>query len=360
MVGRIRWVNISSPVNLKIFYDSFMTLNSCVKYVLKPQDGAGMCTPKVQGWQFLTATSHMTLGNSCAAAMQVPSAELVSIWLSLSAIKVHELKPGSTYLSKTLRAVKSLNHATAHLFLLCLEMRDPCAKPPHRTPHIHPMVPGAWLQSRRWSRWCNCNTPAWHGRVLPGSGRGNMDSENLGNRCVNLGDFSFLSPWSCRELLLHSTDEPETHGRRDEKTYKVQSVSLRCFMLSSATQARCEPGIQRGCWYKGAPVKTIEQKWLPGVSGHFRVLLLPWGRGKVLFPTAGYSWPGVGSSAVFCISSVADVVQWGWLKLLLCSQVNLPQIHNTVQRQEHLLCLFTWNHSLRSPVAFPSIYILGS
>lgn len=49
MVGRIRWVNISSPVNFKIFYDSFMTFNSCVKYVLKPQDGAGMCTPKAQG-----------------------------------------------------------------------------------------------------------------------------------------------------------------------------------------------------------------------------------------------------------------------------------------------------------------------
>lgn len=155
MAGRTRWVNISSPVNFKIFYDRFVTFISCVKYVLKPQDGAGMCTPKVQGWQFLAAASHITLGKSCAAAMQVPSAELVRIWLSLSAIKVHELKPGSTYLSKTLRAVKSLNHVMAHLFLLGLGRRDPCVKPPHRTPHIHPVVPGAWLRSCIWSRRCN-------------------------------------------------------------------------------------------------------------------------------------------------------------------------------------------------------------
>lgn len=48
-VGRIGWVNIFAPVSFKIFYYIFMMFVSFVKYALKPQDGAGICTPKVQG-----------------------------------------------------------------------------------------------------------------------------------------------------------------------------------------------------------------------------------------------------------------------------------------------------------------------
>lgn len=152
-----------------------MTFIPCVKDVLKPRDGAGICTPKVQRRQFLTATFHITLGKSCASATQDLSAELTSIWLSLSAIKVYELKPGSPYLSKALRAVKSLNYVMTHLILLGLEMSDLCAMPPRSTPCSHPAVPEARPQHCRWSRCCNCKAPAQHGRFLLDSGRGNLD-----------------------------------------------------------------------------------------------------------------------------------------------------------------------------------------
>lgn len=99
-----------------------MTLISSVKYILKPHDGAGICTAKVQGEQFLPANFHITLGKSCASATRNLSAELASISLSLSAIKVYELNPDSTYLSRTLRAVKSLKYAMTHLFLLGFDL----------------------------------------------------------------------------------------------------------------------------------------------------------------------------------------------------------------------------------------------
>lgn len=70
-------------------------------------------------------------------------AKLVSIWLSLSTTKVHKLKPGSPYLSKTLRAVKSLNNVMTHLFLPGLEMWDPLVMPPGSSPCCHPGVLGA-------------------------------------------------------------------------------------------------------------------------------------------------------------------------------------------------------------------------
>jgi len=115
---------------------------------------------------------------------------------------VYELRTGSAYLSKTLRAVKSLNYAMTHLFLLSREMWDPRAMPPRSTPCLHPAVPGARPQQCTWTRCCICQVPAQHEGLLPGSGRGNLDWEYLGNRSINLGSFSFLSPWSYRELLM--------------------------------------------------------------------------------------------------------------------------------------------------------------
>lgn len=114
---------------------------SFVKYVLVSPDGTGICTPKVQGWQFLTVTFPISLDKRLGFSYASP--KLVSIWLSLSTTKVHKLKPGSPYLSKTLRAVKSLNNVMTHLFLPGLEMWDPLVMPPGSSPCCHPGVLGA-------------------------------------------------------------------------------------------------------------------------------------------------------------------------------------------------------------------------
>lgn len=138
MVGRISWDDTSPPLKFKIFCNIFMTCISFVKSVLASQDGALICTPKVTVSDCdFSHISGQKLGFSCA------SPKPVSIWLSLSATIVHELKPGSSYLSKTLRAVKSLKNVMTHLFLPGLEMWDPLVMPPHSSPCCHPGVLGA-------------------------------------------------------------------------------------------------------------------------------------------------------------------------------------------------------------------------
>lgn len=90
------------------------------------------------------------------------------------------------------------------------------------------------------------------------------------------------------------------------------------------------------CWCKGAPARSIRQKWLPGNLGHFRILLLPWER--VVFPAAHCSCPGMRSSTDFCMSSVADVVEWGWVKLPLGSSPRGTCLRLTTQCKHMSIC----------------------
>lgn len=103
-----------------------MTLFSSVKYILKPHDGAGICIAKVCGGDSFWLQIFVSLQAKTASATQDLSAELASISLSLSAIKVYELNPDSTPLSKTLRAVKSLKYAMTFAPIRSWSVRSTC------------------------------------------------------------------------------------------------------------------------------------------------------------------------------------------------------------------------------------------
>lgn len=133
------------------------------------------------------------------------------------------------------------------------------------------------------------------------------------------------------------TDEPETRGRQCEKAYKVQSVSLSRFMLSSGTQARPELWV-RGRWgYKGPPARNTGQKWLPGVLGHCQGPIAARRKRKGAVPHRGVqvSWDGEQHRFPYLLSRRCVGVGLGEAPPF--SQVNLPWTHTTVQTQQHHL-----------------------
>lgn len=174
------WVGTTLPLLLKyiavFWWHIFLLVNMFLHLRMGQESvpkGAGV---RVSDYAF----SHLS-GQKLGFSYATPKP--VSIWLSLSAIKVHELKQGSPYLSKTLRAVKSLNNVMTHLLLPGLETWDPLVMPPGSSPCCHPGVLGAQPQTCPWMS-CNSKEPAQHRRFPPGSGRGNLSQEYLRNRAI--------------------------------------------------------------------------------------------------------------------------------------------------------------------------------
>lgn len=183
----------------------------------------------------------------------------------------------------------------------------------------------------------NCREPAQHRGLAPASGRGNLSQEHPANRDIYLGSFSLLSPWSCRELLLPPVHETWV-SLREPVNPKVSPWAASC----------CHQPHKWGIRGVGGSRALLKEC----LSGHFKVLPLPLGRGRVLFLTAHVAVLGWGAAQ----SSVSPQLQMWWSGVGWSSPYS-PRwtCHTNTRASTPFIPLKSPHQEL---VAFPSICIL--